>query len=194
VNKNPPQAGQDYWPDQTEWPSQATPKPRSLITQALLFMLVFALLQVSWLLVRDHSVGHFIRGDMTVKPAVALINWLSPQIKASALGNQIIASGGGLVVKLGCEGVEALFILLAAFVTAPLSRSAMLKGMLLGTLFVYAFNQTRILTLFYAFRADKSLFQLLHGTVAPLTLIALVALFFHYWLIKHSNTNASQAA
>lgn len=32
--------------------------------------------------------------------------------------------------------------------------------------------------LFYAFRADKSLFGLLHGTVAPIILIALTALFF----------------
>ncbi len=194
MKKNPPRAGQDYWPDQAEWPSQPAHKPRSLIAQALLFVLVFAALQLSWLAVRDNVFGHFIRGDLTVKPAAQLINLLSPQINARALGNQIIATGGGLVVKLGCEGVEALFILLAAFVTAPLSRSAMLKGMLLGTLFIYAFNQARILTLFYAFRADKPLFQLLHGTIAPLTLVALAALFFHWWLSKYNNSNTPQTA
>jgi len=192
MSKYEPLAGQDYWPDQTEWPSPPAQKPRPLVVQAFLFILVFTLLQVGWLLVRDHSFGYFIRGEITVKPAVTLINWLSPQIKAIALGNQIIAPGGGLVVKLGCEGVEALFMLIAAIVTAPLSRSAMLKGILLGTLFVYVFNQARMLTLFYAFRADKPLFQLLHGTIAPLALIALAALFFHWWLIKYG-AKTSQA-
>jgi exosortase family protein XrtM len=193
VNKYTPQAGQDYWPNQAEWPSQPTHKPRSLITQAFLFMLTFALLEVSWLAVRDNAFGHFIRSDITVKPAVQLIHILTPHIKVSALGNQIIAPSGGLVVKLGCEGVEALFILLAAFITAPLSRIAMLKGILLGTLFIYVFNQVRILTLFYTFRADKPLFQLLHGNIAPLALIALAALFFNWWLSKYSHLKPETA-
>lgn len=194
MKENPPRLGQDYWPNEAEWLSQPVNKTHSLITQALLFALIFAALQLSWLVVRDNSFGHFIRGDLTVKPAVHLINLFSPQINASALGNQILASGGGLVVKLGCEGVEALFILLAALITAPLSRSAMLKGMLIGTLFIYAFNQARILILFYAFRADKPLFQLLHGTIAPLALVALAALFFHWWLSKYSSSGQPETA
>lgn len=141
---------------------------------------------MGWLFLRDNTFGHFIRGDLTVKPAVMLINTFSPQINATAYGNQILAAGGGLVVKLGCEGVEALFILIAALVTAPLSRKSILNGIFYGTLFIYSFNQLRILALFYAFRADKPLFYLLHGTIAPLALIALAGLFFHWWLVKHS--------
>lgn len=188
MSKKIPIAGVDYWPDAAEWDNIPTPSPEppSLIVQALLFLLVFATLQVGWLLIRDNAFGYFIRGDLTVKPAVMLINTLSPQIHAKAYGNQILAAGGGLVVKLGCEGVEALFILIAAFVTAPLSRADKLKGILCGTLFVYGFNQIRILVLFYAYRADKPLFYLLHGTIAPLALIALAGLFFHWWLVKHS--------
>ena len=159
-----------------------------------MFLLVFAALQVSWLLVRDNSFGHFIRGDVTVKPAVSLINTFTPSINATALGNQIIAKGGGLVVKLGCEGVEALFVLIAALVTAPLSRKAILSGIAYGTLYIYGLNQLRILALFYAFRADKPLFHLLHGTIAPLILIALAGLFFHWWLMKHSTDKPEGAS
>lgn len=188
MSKKIPIAGVDYWPDAADWENIPTPSPEppSLIDQALLFLLVFALLQVGWLFVRDNAFGHWVRGDLTVKPAVMLINTLSPQIHATAYGNQILAAGGGLVVKLGCEGVEALFILIAALVTAPLSRKSILNGVLYGTLFIYSFNQLRILALFYAFRADKPLFYLLHGTIAPLALIALAGLFFHWWLVKHS--------
>jgi exosortase family protein XrtM len=196
LHKKQPKAGIDYWPNQLEWtdaPKHKTKQP-SLIIQALLFLLVFAILQVGWLLVRDNAFGHFIRGDMTVKPVVKLINFLSPQINAMALGNQIIAPGGGLVVKLGCEGVEALFILLAAFLITPLSRSAMLKGILFGTVLVYVLNQARILLLFYAFRADKPLFLLLHGTIAPIALIALAGLFFHWWLMKYGTAITQKQA
>lgn len=188
MSKKIPIAGLDYWPDAADWQNNPapTPKPRSLIVQAILFLLVFAALQLAWLLVRDNSFGHFIRGDITVKPTVALINTFTPTVKATALGNQILAKGGGLVVKLGCEGVEALFILIAALVTAPLSRKSILNGVLYGTLFIYSFNQLRILGLFYAYRTDKPLFYLLHGTIAPLVLITLAGLFFHWWLVKHS--------
>lgn len=188
MSKKLPIAGIDYWPDATDWHNipTPTPEPPSLVVKALLFLLVFAVLQVSWLFLRDNTFGHFIRGDLTVKPAVMLINSLSPQIHAKAYGNQILAAGGGLVVKLGCEGLEALFILIAALATAPLPRKAILNGIAFGTLFIYTFNQLRILGLFYAYRADKPLFHFLHGTIAPLVLIVLAGLFFHWWLVNHS--------
>lgn len=186
MTKSKPVPGVDYFPDQQDWPKPEQPPP-SLLTQALVFLFVFTTLQVLWLLIRDNSVGHFIRGDLTVKPAVFLINLLTPDTHASAYGNQILAKGGGLVIKLGCEGVEAMFILIAAMVSAPLTKKSILKGILFGMLFVFVFNQIRLLILFYTFRADKSLFNLLHGTVAPLALIALAALFFYWWLHRHSN-------
>ena len=188
MNEQPPEPGVDYWPDQKDWTEGSTSSqpPPSLIKQAVIFILVFATLQLCWLFLRDSNLGHWVRGDLTVNPAVKLINLLTPEIQATALGNQILAKGGGLVVKLGCEGVEALFILIAALVTAPLSRKAIISGIFYGTVFVYSFNQLRIISLFYAFRVDKPLFHLLHGTIAPLLLIALAGIFFQFWLLKYS--------
>lgn len=196
-----PIPGVDYWPDQSEWPSQEkdyqekyTPenphqdKPNlagSLFTQALVFILLFILMQAGWQMVRDDDIGHFIRGTVTVKPAVMLIHLLTPQIQASALGNQILAPGGGLVIKIGCEGIEALFILIAGLFSVTMAWRAKLSGIILGLVLIYTVNEIRILILFYAFRADKALFQLLHGTIAPLALIAIAGLFYHYWLLKN---------
>jgi exosortase/archaeosortase family protein len=184
LSNNKLKRGFDYWPDQSEWrdETKATLKSPSLISQALIFLLIFIGLQVGWLLLRDNAFGHFIRGEITVKPAVTLINLFSPNVHALAYGNQIIASGGGLVIKLGCEGLEALFILFAAFATSSLERANMARGMLMGTLLVYALNQARILVLFYTNRADKALFHLLHATIAPIVLIAIVGMFFYWWL------------
>jgi exosortase family protein XrtM len=191
-----PIPGVDYWPDQSEWPSQEKQSPEnphqdqanpagSLIKQALVFILLFILMQVGWQMVRDDAIGHFIRGTVTVKPAVMLIHLLTPHIQASALGNQILAPGGGLVIKIGCEGIEALFILIAGLFSVTMAWRAKLSGMLLGLMLIYVVNEIRILILFYAFRADKALFQLLHGTIAPLALIAIAGLFYHYWLLNN---------
>lgn len=184
-----PVAGVDYLPNQEDWPTPEQ-KPPSLLAQALRFLITFSILQIGWLLIRDNTIGHFIRGDLTVKPAAWLVNVFTPHIHAAAYGNQILAKGGGLIVKLGCEGIEAMFILIAAMVSAPLSTRTMLKGILFGLVFVYLLNQVRLLALFYAFRADKALFNMLHGTVAPLALIALAAIFFYWWLNKYSNAQA----
>ena len=196
-----PIPGVDYWPDQSEWPSQEkecqgkyspeTPHPDqpnpagALLSQALVFILLFILMQAGWQMVRDDAIGHFIRGTVTVKPAVMLIHLLTPQIAASALGNQILAPGGGLVIKIGCEGIEALFILIAGLLSVTMAWRAKLSGIILGLVLIYTVNEIRILILFYAFRADKALFQLLHGTIAPLALIAIAGLFYHYWLLKN---------
>ena len=191
-----PIPGVDYWPDQSEWPSQEKQRPENphqdqanpaglLIKQALVFILLFIFMQAGWQMVRDDAIGHFIRGTVTVKPSVMMIHLLTPHIQASALGNQILAPGGGLVIKIGCEGIEALFILIAGLFSVTMAWRAKLSGMLLGLMLIYVVNEIRILVLFYAFRADKALFQLLHGTIAPLALIAIAGLFYHYWLLNN---------
>jgi len=194
-----PIPGVDYWPDQSEWhghtnANQENPSPTpAMLKQALVFILLFILMQAGWQMVRDEGIGHFIRGTITIKPVVMLIHLLTPQIAASAVGNQILAPGGGLVIKIGCEGVEALFILIAALMSVTMAWRKKCLNILLGTGLIYIVNEVRILILFYAFRSDKALFQLLHGTIAPLVLIAIAGLFYHYCLIKNQ-TNSSNSS
>jgi exosortase/archaeosortase family protein len=64
---------------------------------------------------------------------------------------------------------------------------ATLGGIINGSLLIYAVNELRILALFYAFRTDKALFQLLHGTIAPLILITIAGAFYYFWLQKHQD-------
>jgi exosortase/archaeosortase family protein len=89
--------------------------------------------------------------------------------------------GGGLNILNGCEGVEVAFLLIAALCAMPGSHRRRLCGMAVGVSLVFMLNQARILALFYAFRYDKVLFSLLHGTVAPLAMIACTVLFVAVW-------------
>ena len=161
------------------------PKPRSLWLQALLFAAVFFALQAGYNAVRDTWVERLVIDTLTVKSAAQLIRTVTPSVTVEAAGTRLKAPGGGINILNGCEGTEVLFLLYAAFAAAALPWRARLTGALAGTALVFVLNQGRILALFYAYRADKAWFDLLHGTVAPLLLIALSASFFLFWLNRY---------
>lgn len=177
--KNKPRAGIDYYPDGFVTPP---PKPWPLWLQIGVFALVFVLLQGAWSFTRGSAMERIAVDKVTVLPAAWLVNQLTPDVRAVAVRTSIRAAGGGINVLNGCEGFEVLFLLVAALLVAPMTWSRKVHGLLAGTLFVWMINQGRILVLFYANRADKELFTLLHGTVAPLVLIVLVTIAFVLYL------------
>jgi exosortase family protein XrtM len=158
--------------------------------RAVLFLVVFSSLQLGWQGARGTRLEEWIVHDATVVPAAALVNGLTPSAHALAIKFSINAPGGGLNVLNGCEGTEALFLLLAAFMVTPMPWRSRINGFLLGTLVVFVVNQIRIVALFYAFRANREWFDPLHGTVAPILVIAVVAGYFYAWLTR----SASRAA
>lgn len=170
------------------------PQPRPLWLQALLFGAVFVLLQSGYGALRGTWVERMAIDTLTVKTAAWTIRTLTPEVAVQAVGTRLKAPGGGINIINGCEGTEVLFLLCAAFASATLPWRARLTGVLAGTLLVFVLNQGRILALFYAYRSDKPLFDLLHGTVAPLLLIALSALFFMFWLGRYGAATRDSSA
>lgn len=156
-------------------------KPFPPLISGVLFLIVFALLHVFWQNSRGTAVERLLIDTVTVKTAANLVVLLTPEVHATADGSRIRAPGGGLNILNGCEGIDVLFLLVAAFVAFPLPWRNRLLGLMAGAVFVFCLNQVRIVALFYAFRADKALFDLLHGTVAPVILITLTSLFFLAW-------------
>lgn len=150
--------------------------------RSLAFVLVFMALQAGWEAARGSWAERLWVHDLTVRGATALINLLTPDVQAMPSGSRIVAPGGGLNVLFGCEGTDVVFMLAAAFVVSPLPARSRVLGMLSGLACVYVLNQIRIATLFYSFRADRELFDLIHTTAAPLVMISLTGLFFHLWL------------
>lgn len=171
--------GVPFLPDGAIDAPQAPPPPRSARTSLIIFMLVFVLLQWGWSASRATWVERLVVHQATVPPAAALVRLITPGIPAKAVAASIKAPGGGLNILNGCEGTEVMFLLVAAFaaVRMPWRRRAAALG--LGLAFVFAINQARILTLFYAYRADRALFDMLHTAVLPAVLVALAAGYFY---------------
>ena len=165
------------------------PKPRALqglLWRAFAFVLVFMALQTGWEAARGSWIERLWVHHLTVNSATLLINQITPEVNAVAKGARITAPGGGLNVLFGCEGTDAVFLLTAALLVFPMSMRARLTGLLAGLVWVFALNQLRIVALFYAFRSDAGLFDLLHTAAAPLLMVVLTGLFFHLWLLHAS--------
>jgi len=170
-------------------PTSPQPQPGTafaLAGRAIAFLAVFLLMQLGWQALRGTAFERVIVHDATVRPAAFLVNKLTPDVRARAVGFTLQAPGGGLNILNGCEGMEALLLLITAFIVAPLPRNSRSKGLLLGALLVFAVNQARILTLFYAYRTDHNLFDSLHALVMPIAVILAVAGYFYAWLVHAS--------
>lgn len=153
-------------------------RARSLWRTVMVFLCLVFALQWAWRQACGTTIEHWVIDFATVGTAAHVVNILTPEVQARAVGSRISAAGGGLNILNGCEGTEVLFLLIAALLAYPLSWKTRLWGSLVGVVMVFVANQLRILALFYSFRFDRTLFDHLHGLVAPLCLIAVTSGFF----------------
>jgi exosortase/archaeosortase family protein len=163
---------------------------RGVIWRAVVFGALFFALQMTWQWARGTSLERFVVHDGTVRPAAFIINRLTPSLNARAIDLNLSAVGEELTISNGCEGLDALFLLVAAFAVAPLSWSARGLGLAIGALVVFAANQARIIALFYAYRFTPVAFDRLHDFFAPLAVVLLISVYFYAWLTRYSGIAA----
>jgi exosortase family protein XrtM len=170
-----------------EWRANETEKqPTSLAWRAAGFATTFSVLQLIWQCLSGSQLEYGVIHLCTVQPAALLADFLTPSVHASASGYLLQAPGVRLNILNGCDGLEALFLVIAAFAVAPIDWRQRLGGAALGVLVVFVVNQARILALFYAFRASPALFAALHATVTPIAVIVLICCYFYAWLALSS--------
>lgn len=150
-----------------------------------IFLAVFFILQYAWESSRGTWLEHAIIDQATVIPAAWFINQLWPEGSVTPTGHRLIAPLGRLNILNGCEGLETLFLLAAAFIAYPFVWRKRWLGLGLGTLLVFALNQARIVILWHAFLNDRDLFSTLHGTVLPLLMIACCFSFFIFFMARY---------
>ena len=157
---------------------QPMKKLNSLMMSVAMFAAVFFALQYAWGLASGTAVERWVVDDATVHAAVALINWLTPEVAAVAHGASIQSAGASINIRNGCEGTEILFLLAAALLAHRFSWRTRLVGLAVSVVYVFCLNQLRLLALYYALRGNPSWFPSLHGVVAPLALVGCCVLFF----------------
>ena len=98
----------------------------------LLFLATFLSLQYVWEMSRGSAVERFVIHDLTVTPAAWIIDQIWPEAGVEAREHRLVAPTGRLNILNGCEGLETLFLLLAAFVAYPFSWRSRLFGLFPG--------------------------------------------------------------
>lgn len=151
------------------------------------FLLLFFVFQYGWEMSRDTALERLVVHDATVRPAVWVIGQLSPGSGIEAQGFRMVSPQGRLNILNGCEGLETLFLLLAALLAYPLRFGIRLRGIALGVLLVFVLNQARIVMLWYAFLYDRAVFGALHGVVLPLLMVAACLVFYLLFLARHAS-------
>lgn len=83
---------------------------------------------------------------------------------AAAMGKVLWnpATGFGVSIEPGCNGIEACIVLIAAVVAFPTDWRHKLWGLLLGFLAVQGLNVVRIVSLFYLGQWNDTAFRIAH--------------------------------
>lgn len=151
-------------------------------TQVLFLAKFFAILVVAYLLiawnpVNDRVIVPFTKGVAQVSGAV--LNGIGQKVTTS--GTIISSPKFGVNINNGCNGVEAMLILLASIVAFPASMKARAAGLLLGALAVQFLNAIRIVTLYLLGAYQPRLFDLFHTAVWQILIILSAIAFFVLW-------------
>jgi exosortase H (IPTLxxWG-CTERM-specific) len=153
-------------------------------------ILVGAYLLIAWNPVNDRVIVPFTQGIAT--SSGALLNAIGQQVTVS--GTMITSPRFGVNINNGCNGVEAMLILLASIVAFPASMKARAAGLVLGAIAVQLINAIRIISLYLLGAYQPRLFDLFHTAVWQIVIILAAIGFFLFWSARVApNRVASRA-
>jgi len=149
----------------------------------LFIVLLFGLFTVEVLQpVQQHVILPFTAG--IAKVSVFLIELFDNGVTSS--GKVIIdnASGFGVSIEPGCNGVEALIILFAAIFAFPASFKHKLIGFAIGFVAIQGLNLVRIISLFYLGQWNMTWFEWFHLYLWQALIILDALVVWLIWLRK----------
>ena len=98
------------------------------------------------------------------------------------------STGFAVVIRPGCNGVEAMVILLAAILAFPASWRSKAIGLAVGVVAIQALNLVRIISLFYLGQWNETVFDFSHVHLWPALIILDALLVFMIWIHKQPKT------
>jgi exosortase H (IPTLxxWG-CTERM-specific) len=96
-------------------------------------------------------------------------------------GTRLRSAAFAVDVKNGCNGVEAMLILVAAILAYPAGWRARLAGVAAGTVAIQGANLVRVVSLFWLGAHHREVFDLFHTAVWQTALILLAVGLFVLW-------------
>jgi exosortase H (IPTLxxWG-CTERM-specific) len=165
-------------------------RPQVLFLVKFFAVLIVAYLLIAWNPVNDSVIVPFT--EAIARGSGVLLNAMGEHV--SVHGTAVSSARFGVNINNGCNGVEAMLILLASIVAFPASMKARAVGLLLGALAVQFLNFIRIISLYLLGAYHPKLFDLFHTAVWQVVIILAAIGFFLVWSARVApNRLASRA-
>ncbi len=103
-------------------------------------------------------------------------------------------SGFGVTIEAGCNGVEAMLVLLAGILAYPAPWRSRLVGLAAGAVAIQALNLVRIVSLFYLGQWDYAWFEWAHLYVWQALIMLDALVVWLLWMRSVGNRAASVPA
>lgn len=165
-------------------------KPQILFLVKFFAVLVGAYLLIAWNPVNDNVIVPFTAG--VAKVSGTLLQLIGQDVTVN--GTVIRSSRFAVNINNGCNGVEAMLILLASIVAFPASMKARAAGLLLGALAVQLLNAIRIMTLYLLGAYQPRLFDLFHTAIWQIVIIMAAIGFFLVWSARVAPARVANSA
>jgi exosortase H (IPTLxxWG-CTERM-specific) len=130
--------------------------------------------------VRDHVIVPFTSGLAHV--SVWLMRLFDSNVIAQNDAIVDALRGGGIQIVAGCNGVEAVLILVSAVLAFPSPWKYKLTGIGLGFIAIQALNLVRIISLYYLQRWNHAWFEWFHLYLWQALIILDALVFWLIWL------------
>jgi exosortase H (IPTLxxWG-CTERM-specific) len=151
------------------------PEVRFLLTFGIVLAGTFALL--AWKPVNDGLVEPFT--GVVAQASGAVLRMLGQDISRN--GTVLHSPRFGVNIRNGCNGVEAMVILLAAIIAFPASWRARLAGLAVGGVAIQAVNLLRVVALFLTGAYLPRFFDAAHTVVWQSLVILSAVLIWILW-------------
>lgn len=161
----------------------------------LQFFIYFAIIQVVLFSTEQFSVVH----ENVIIPftefiaciSAWLIQLFDDKVKSEGILLQQIDNGFSVSIQSGCNGVEAVIVLISAMLAFPAPWKSKLKGIIIGFFAVEILNIARIISLFYIGQWDKEFFDWAHLYIWEALIMLDVLIVFLLWLRLLPSTSNS---
>lgn len=142
--------------------------------------------------VQTHVIGPFTAGVAHVSA------WFMQLFDANVIArnNDILSArtGGGIEIVAGCNGVEAVLILVCAVLAFPAPWKHKLAGIGIGFFAIQSLNVVRIISLFYLHEWNQVWFNWFHLYLWQALIILDALVFWLIWLRWLPRAPASKVA
>ncbi|HJQ36306.1 MAG TPA: exosortase H [Thermoanaerobaculia bacterium] len=152
-------------------------RPQVLFLVKFFVILIAAYLLIAWNPVNDNVIVPFTAAIARVSGVLLRLIGEPVTVTGTIIGSSLFAVN----INNGCNGVEAMLILLGSIVAFPATLRARAIGLVLGAIAVQILNLIRILTLFYIGAHHPKLFDAFHTAVWQIIVILSAVIFFLIW-------------